>query len=662
MDQYGNAYAPLLDNVAADTGVDPDYLARIMKIESGGDPNNRTGSYRGLFQLSPSEFAKYGGTGNIYDPEQNARAAANKTAAEAQAFQEKFGRAPTSTDLYMTHQQGEGGYAQHIAAPDAPAWQNMYATAEGQQKGPGWAKQAIWGNIPDNLKPRFGSVNNVTSQDLIDIYARKLGYGADQLPLAFGPTGSPAGNPMQADPNAPEGGSPAGNPMQADVLAQLEARAAGDGGATDVSGQRRMLPRPVGAPAGLPAGLPAAPTGPPTGNLPFGIPGTAFNNPVQAALGDNFSTLLAFAGGARQGGIGQGLTQAAKASLIEGPEVQKMKQLRDQQLGVYQALRAKGLPHADAMSAAMSPEIMKAVAPEVFGSPKIVKVGQDIAGNEVYAQQHPGGRLTPIQLEGAPGGGAGGIAGLGHPTDKAGNPLMGDELLGHLEKSSPTAAAMVKAIGRGDASVTPRNLQKYLPLAESVYPSLQQFNYDVRKKSAVDFAPGNKSANNVKALETVGGHIDKMMNEYDKMGNTWQPEFNTVKNWFAERFGDKGATTFNTFATGVANELGTVFRSYGMSDSEVKSWRDRIASSASPTQFNGNMGALGDMLKTRRDVLVEQYKQQGKDPPPTMFQNLDKAIARIESLGQQPGPTPTQTAPAAAAPAPVTGFKVLGVR
>jgi hypothetical protein len=80
------------------------------------------------------------------------------------------------------------------------------------------------------------------------------------------------------------------------------------------------------------------------------------------------------------------------------------------------------------------------------------------------------------------------------------------------------------------------------------------------------------------------------------------------------------------------------------------------------------MTALGDMLKTRRDVLVEQYKQQGKDPPPTMFENLDKAIARIDTLGQRPGPAPATApgtpaaAPAVPAAAPVTGFKVLGVR
>jgi hypothetical protein len=155
-------------------GVDPKLLKAFARIESGGRPNARTGSYKGLFQLSDSEFGKYGG-GNIYDPDANASAAAQKLAREAQGFKAKYGRDPAPSDLYMIHQQGEGGYAAHTANPNAPAWQNMYSTAEGRKKGSGWAKQAIWGNVPSDVRAQYpGGVDSLTSQQFLDLWAQKV--------------------------------------------------------------------------------------------------------------------------------------------------------------------------------------------------------------------------------------------------------------------------------------------------------------------------------------------------------------------------------------------------------------------------------------------------------------------------------------------------------
>src|SRR4051812_13222074 len=41
-------------------GLDFTFMKAVAKIESGFDPNQRTGSYIGLFQLSKREFAMYG--------------------------------------------------------------------------------------------------------------------------------------------------------------------------------------------------------------------------------------------------------------------------------------------------------------------------------------------------------------------------------------------------------------------------------------------------------------------------------------------------------------------------------------------------------------------------------------------------------------------------
>ncbi len=183
----------ILSNLADQYGFSPETLDRYVQIESGGNPNARTGSYKGLFQLSDSEFNKYGG-GNIYDTADNARAGVAKLASERDGFINQYGRDPTPTELYLIHQQGPAGFAAHYGNPDQPAWQSMASTGEGKQKGEAWAKAAIWGNVPDSQKAQFGDVNNITSQQFMDLWRNKVEGGQPALTAS----GSPAGLPVQA--------------------------------------------------------------------------------------------------------------------------------------------------------------------------------------------------------------------------------------------------------------------------------------------------------------------------------------------------------------------------------------------------------------------------------------------------------------------------------
>ncbi len=153
------------------------YVPRFIQIESGGDPNARTGSYSGLLQMGPDEIAKYGGNGL----EQGKQLLADRAAQLSQVL----GRDPTPTELYLAHQQGMGGAQAHLSNPDAPAWQNMAGTAEGRQKGERWAKQAIWGNVPDTLKAQYqGGVDSLTSRQFVDLWRSKVERTPMAAPLA----------------------------------------------------------------------------------------------------------------------------------------------------------------------------------------------------------------------------------------------------------------------------------------------------------------------------------------------------------------------------------------------------------------------------------------------------------------------------------------------
>jgi hypothetical protein len=180
-DEINTARAPHDDNIRAEIeqaamlfDVDIQTMKAFAKIESGYNPKAKTGSYKCLFQLSDWEFAKYW-QGDIYDIRDCSIAAARKFATEAAQFELDVGRKATAAELYCIHQQGYQGCAFHYAAPHQLAWKNMYLTSEGQEKGEKWARKAIWGNVPSDLKNEIkGGVEALTSGQFIALWTERV--------------------------------------------------------------------------------------------------------------------------------------------------------------------------------------------------------------------------------------------------------------------------------------------------------------------------------------------------------------------------------------------------------------------------------------------------------------------------------------------------------
>ena len=154
-------------------GLDFTFMKAVAKIESGFNPKQRTGSYIGLYQLSKNEVAKYG-SGDILDPRDNAVAASLKFLTEAILFETFTHRKPTLNDLYLIHQQGIDGAAEHINHPKRLAWQSMCATDEGKEKGEKWCKRAIWGNTLPAIKKVWKNVNKVSSGAFVAMWQQRV--------------------------------------------------------------------------------------------------------------------------------------------------------------------------------------------------------------------------------------------------------------------------------------------------------------------------------------------------------------------------------------------------------------------------------------------------------------------------------------------------------
>ena len=154
-------------------GINFNFMKAVAKIESDFDPKQRTGSYIGLFQLSRYEFKKYG-SGEITSARDNAIAAAYKFLTEATLFEWDTHKKPTYSDLYLIHQQGWQGAAEHVSHPERIAWKSMCATDEGKEKGEKWCKRAVWGNTLPALKHAWKSVDKLTSAAFVTMWRERV--------------------------------------------------------------------------------------------------------------------------------------------------------------------------------------------------------------------------------------------------------------------------------------------------------------------------------------------------------------------------------------------------------------------------------------------------------------------------------------------------------
>ena len=98
------------------------YLRGMSWVESQyGSQHDRPGSqYKGMFQMGQHERQQYG-VKNPADWRQSAEGAARLGAANKTQLESSLGRPVTGQELYIAHQQGQGGARSLLSHPNAPA-------------------------------------------------------------------------------------------------------------------------------------------------------------------------------------------------------------------------------------------------------------------------------------------------------------------------------------------------------------------------------------------------------------------------------------------------------------------------------------------------------------------------------------------------------------
>lgn len=200
----GNPMASSIQTTAAAMGVDPATATVIAMVESGMNPSAVNGSSKGVFQLQDARWKEMGGTAADRDnPAKQVELGVKSIKVTTDRLTKKLGRAPQAWEIYMAHQQGDGGGPALLTAPPNVS---AIAVLEGIGVSPRIAKLSITqnGGREDMTAGQFTALWR-------DRFARKAASGS----------GVAASRPAATlTPNAP--------PTRESVIAMAKAASGGD--------------------------------------------------------------------------------------------------------------------------------------------------------------------------------------------------------------------------------------------------------------------------------------------------------------------------------------------------------------------------------------------------------------------------------------------------
>lgn len=159
-------------------GVDPATALRIRQLENAGaDPDarptrngRRLSSAHGLFQITDRTWRGLGG-GDRSDVARQIELGVENIARERDGLRQALGRDPQGWEIYLAHQQGQGGARALLGQPDGDAISVLTPVLERSHPGQGaaLARQAVVNN---------GGRVGMTAGEFSGLWRRKFGGGA----------------------------------------------------------------------------------------------------------------------------------------------------------------------------------------------------------------------------------------------------------------------------------------------------------------------------------------------------------------------------------------------------------------------------------------------------------------------------------------------------
>jgi hypothetical protein len=232
-------------------------------------------------------------------------------------------------------------------------------------------------------------------------------------------------------------------------------------------------------------------------------------------------------------------------------------------------------------------------------------------------------------------------------------------LLSYLKKNQPVAAAGVEAIMRGDVNAGGRNLQKLLPLAALVDPSLHQYDYATRAKTSQFYktGPGGMEA---KAANTAIEHahqlskVDEKLGGVDLGGHYVNAAIQGAKGLYDSDFQD-AKREWDTKSETLATEVSKALNGGTPHVADKEHWRAILGAASTPTERKAAIRSVMQVIEGRKGAAEENYRQ-GMGPAAAGFTFIDpknqEKWDRLLNYGRENKPAAAGGAPAGAAASP----------
>jgi hypothetical protein len=531
-----------------------------------------------------------------------------------------------------------GGPAGMLNAPPMdPSWQALMAKVQGAPANYSGAPYADMGAAP---APAAADQPWVKPGSIADRIIKSLGQG-DAAAAAGAPAATAAApGPAAAAPLASGAAPPLAPPRMiptapVDRMAGIPDAAlpAGSTPATNIP-----TPAPVAAPVSADAGKPVVP------------PSSALGR-IGDAINAHPMTLMALGAGlAGAQSWGQGISRGLSGAAAAMPADIKQGGINQ----TYTALRNRGIPDDIAKAAAQNPEILAQILPQAFGAKQrqFTQIGEDMLGNKKFGFVDPiAGKVYGLDgQEATPGSGA---AGSTIPNGPDGMPLRGPDLLAHLERTDPVTASGVKGLIAGNLSAQGRNLQKLGPLAELVEPTFSMATFPQRMALQKSYLGGGKDFQETQALNTVGGHLSRLVDAADGLDNSSFKPLNTIRNFWADNFtGSPALVKFRNDLVTTQNELAKAYHGGHVSDSAFAAFNKSINEAQTPAEMKAAIGELGGLLQSKIEAKESGYRTgMGTAPLPAEYKAINeeagRSFGKIKSwvAGEKPGAPQAAAAP-----------------
>lgn len=116
------------------------------------------------------------------------------------------------------------------------------------------------------------------------------------------------------------------------------------------------------------------------------------------------------------------------------------------------------------------------------------------------------------------------------------------------------------------------------------------------------------ASRNVRSLNTVISHTGKLLDAAAALKTGDVQAVNRFVNWAKTQLGRPEVTNFNSAATAVIDEAGTVFKGTAATDEQIKYWERALNPKMSPDQLLGSVTTLADLFAGRFSALAGQYE------------------------------------------------------